>query len=50
MKEHNFERKVKPYNKTPASVTVDDVEKMNELNKDHNDSIKEFKIGDKVKI
>ena len=50
MKDHNFERKVRPYNKTPASVTVDDVEKMNEINRDHNESIKEFKIGDKVKI
>ena len=39
MKEHNFERKVKPYNKTPASVTVENVNRMNELNRDHNEKI-----------
>jgi hypothetical protein len=32
MKEHNFERKVKPYIKTPASITAEDVDDINNLN------------------
>ena len=50
MKEHNFERKVKPYIKTPASITAEDVDDINNLNQKHNDKIKEFHVGDRVKI
>ena len=41
---------MKPYNKTPASIKIKDVEKVNEANREHNEKIKEYKIGDKVKI
>ena len=41
---------MKPYNKTPASIKIKDVEKVNEVNREHNEKIKEYKIGDKVKI
>ena len=31
MKMHNFERNVKPYNKPPAEITVDEIEENNDL-------------------
>lgn len=39
MKEHNFKRKVLPYHKTPATVSIEDVNEINELNKSHNESL-----------
>lgn len=50
MKEHNFTRKVRPFNKCPASITAEDVHEINQLNEKHNETMKEYKKGDRVKI
>ena len=53
MATHNFKRKVKPFHKAPADVTLEDVEKINDLNAEHNKSLeskKQFNKGDIVKI
>ena len=36
MEFHNFSRKIKPYNKTPAEVTVDDIEQFNQMKSELN--------------
>ena len=50
MQEHNFNRRIKPYNKQPANITIDDIEQVNEVNRTLNNKIVEYKIGDIVKI
>ena len=50
---HNFSRKVKPYDKTPAEVTVDDIEQFNQMKSEMNQDVEtkyKFDIGDVVKI
>ena len=50
---HNFSRKIKPYDKTPAEVTVDDIEQFNQMKSEMNQDVEtkyKFDIGDVVKI
>ncbi len=52
-KEHNFSRLVKPYNKTPAEITLDEIEQFNEIKRKHNgetDKKYKFEEGDIVKV
>ena len=50
MQEHNFNRSVKPYNKKPSEITIDDIEQVNEVNRTLNNKLVEYKIGDVMKI
>lgn len=50
---HNFERVVKPYNKNPCEINLDEIEQYNEIKRQSNGDVDQkykFNNGDIVKV